>query len=290
MVSFEHEALGTRWSFLIDVDNFPSHYEGEVINLITNFEQRFSRFLPTSEIRKISESTEPTQLLSPELAKMLTFSQEVKRATQGAFDPNVADILVGLGYDPTYSFQQNNDQLQRKRGEWSITELTLSKTGSVAFDLGAFGKGALIDLLSEWLKNQGFWFYLVEGGGDMFGTSKADGSAWNIALEHPLDTESALGTLSLKNQGLAVSNSQKRRWGKTHHLVHPERKTSVSENLASYVVAPTAMTADALATAYFVTPQGIWSGLANKFSAPYLVLETSGKAHISSRFQAQLFS
>jgi thiamine biosynthesis lipoprotein len=175
------------------------------------------------------------------------------RRTYGIFNCLLGDVLVARGYG-TGRAADASAARPVPTTDLSITKEAITlKNGS--FDPGGFGKGYVIDELATLLKNAGVQHFLINGGGDIFGTSEPDGSPFTIHLEHPTEPDTYLGTTTLHHQGFAASSPFKRIWkqGDTTHT-HIVGETDA----ATFVIAETARDADAFATACLLaTPKQI---------------------------------
>lgn len=223
-------------------------------------------------------------VISSELAEMLVFGKELQGVTDGYFDLNVASILEGYGYDSKYSFQKDEKLLHQRMGEWSIDrskvkgqKSKLSINGLVKLDLGAFGKGRLIDNIAGLLDSYMVQHYLVDGGRDFYGTTKADGSAWMIALEHPFDAGMAIGEFALKNCALACSGISQRKVKEFHHFMDTKTRMPVAEPVGVFVAAESAMVADGVSTAMAVSSEDYIYALHKKYGVSYCVVYRSGE-------------
>jgi len=271
MIGFSFEALGTFWSIDL-VEPGEECLEREVKNLAVAFEKRYSRFLPGSEISRINRGGVGERALSAELVEMLEFAQRLKRITDGAFEPNIAHILEGYGYDRNYSFKKDVIRLKKQAGEWRVKNGQLLVSGEVGLDLGGLGKGFLIDKIGEHLVKSGVKNFLIEGGGDLLGTSRARGAPWRLAVEHPLEEGKVIAKVKVVNGSLATSGGKYRRIGDFHHLIDVETKKSARRLLAVSVLAAKALVADAAATAIFVSKEGVAQRLADELGVEYLAI------------------
>ena len=167
----------------------------------------------------------------------------------------IFNILTGhvqeaQGYDATYSFspKENSETpiVCNPLVDLSITDEEITITcGKV--DLGGYGKGYLIDLVTIELKKLGINYFLINGGGDLYATSNF-GKPIEIFLEHPTKPQEFIMPTHLINQGFAASSPFKRQWhheGKTY--THVISNTEVPA-LATFIKAATACEADAFAT------------------------------------------
>jgi len=129
-------------------------------------------------------------------------------------------------------------------------KITLTKG---QLDLGGIGKGYAIDALAEYLQTtHQFSYFLINGGGDIYATSD-NGRSVTVTLVHPTNQTQGIGVAELHNQGFAASSPYVRSWrdrktGKAYNHLHSDSP------VASYVLAPTASSADIWATTSAVEP------------------------------------
>lgn len=289
MHTLSFEGIGTHWAVLLDHNNIPKNFKQTILKIVTDFDHKYSRFIDTSLISQINNSKKKSFRIDDELQHFLVLGLKLSQSTHGAFDLNCAGILENYGYDKDYSFIQKHPSFLKNQGSFSLKNNQLIKNGPVRLDLGAFGKGVLIDKIADYLKTQNLKYFLVDGGGDMTATTKRNDSPWRVALEHPTDPAKAIGQIELKNQSLASSAPGKRTVGKFHHLLNATTGTPVRSLLASYVLAPTATIADGIATALFVSPKKYWAQLIKKFPCDYLTILPNLTFQKSAAFPASLF-
>lgn len=290
---FSLEALGTHWTILVEDAVVSSDLRRELTTTIQDFDSTYSRFKPGSFLSQLNQlQTDKPQTIPRDLQVMLAFGYQLYQATHGLFDPNVTSWEAAYGYDQSYTFAAALSDAPvdlPTKGTWELVQGKLLKHGAVQLDLGAFGKGYLIDLLAQQLQDAGITHFLIDGGRDFWGSSKADGSAWQIALEHPTDSTAALGVAPLYNQALAASSSFHRRVGNFHHLLNGQTGQPVAEIASVFVTAKTAMKADGLSTAIFTSTPEIWQELQSTFEFEYVVLTADMHILHSQQFAGEVF-
>ncbi len=289
MESFSFPALGTKWSVSVDHDVFTDEQKKAILDEVVSFENRFSRFLPASEVNRFREATPGVYEISKPFSVMLFRADRLRHLSGGLYDPAVGGLLERAGYGiappPGVSLAPENFSLP----QWSLTRTTLTLDGPVAFDLGGIGKGYCIDLVGSVLERLGFRYFLVEGGGDMYGTSKRDGSPYRIALEYPGRPDTAFGTLELKYQAVAVSDTFKRRWQKWHHIVNPQSKKPIAAVVGAAALAGSAFDADSMTSGLFLSPFEAYPLLSEEWGAEYVVFREDGLATVSPGWPGELF-
>jgi thiamine biosynthesis lipoprotein len=250
-------ALGTSWWIEV-FDEVATEREtlihDDCLAFLRRFENDYSRFKPDSSISRLNTEHQ-LEHPHPETLDLLTFGVAQYNRTAGIFNIMVGSKLVETGYDATYSFTAKSEQspIQNPLDVLHVnTEKITLDAGLV--DIGGFGKGWAIDALAKILREKhGLRYFLVNGGGDMFGTSD-HGTPITIYLEHPIETDSYLTTTTLFNQGFAASSPHKRAWkheGKTYtHIIdtHESAQPSTTRPDATFIKARTACDADIFAT------------------------------------------
>lgn len=289
MQTYRFESMGTGWSIAIDHDQVPQSLWTQLHETSREFDHRFSRFIADSEVSQFRQAAAGTYQVSPLLAELLTQADQLRSLTSGKFDPAIGGLLEKAGYDPTYSFKPQNETDTFSLPRWSIEGQALTIDGPVVLDLGGTGKGFWIDQLAQQLRTAGFESFIVDGGGDMMATHKRDGSAWRVALEWPGEADRAIGVVELQNQGLAVSDVFKRRWGNWHHLVDVAHQQPVQRVAWAAAVSPSACLADCMTSVLTLCSAAIYATAAQQFSAQYLVISSDNQLHVSPNWTGELF-
>ncbi|MDP3964744.1 MAG: FAD:protein FMN transferase [bacterium] len=285
MENFTFTGLGTKWSVSVDGKKLEDQVRKAGVEYVQAFENRFSRFLPLSEVNAFRTSPAGEYILSQEFLLLLARADRLRTLTAGAYDPAVASILEEAGYGAQSGLEKIK---QSHIPEWSLKGKKLAINGPVAFDLGGIGKGYCIDRVAEIVKRFGYNYYLVDGGGDMVGTTKADGMAWRVAVEYPGKPDTAASVVNLKHQGIAVSDSFRRRFGKWHHLIDAQEKKPIEKIIGCAAVADDAWSADCMTSGLFFASPGNYGALVQEFRASYLVFQNDGTAIVSPDWQGEL--
>ncbi len=96
--SIEFRAMNTSVILAAEGDGaIPGMYAAKMF--IDDCEQRFSRFLPASEVTELNRSAGSWLQVSDELMDMLQLSREYHKSTKGIFDPSILPDLKQAGYD-----------------------------------------------------------------------------------------------------------------------------------------------------------------------------------------------
>lgn len=262
-------ALGTEWHIEVDGSHITAELAHTIQHRIARFERAYSRFRTNSWVAFVNRLP-VGNIPVPQTAQWLEFGFQLATVTNNYFNPVSGLWQREHGYDESYRFARATTPASQQTPlspahhhhlMYDAQHQCLRKTGPAQLDVGAWGKGRAIDSVAEILRQYGHNHFLVDAGGDMFGTSKHNGSSWQIGLQNPFHPDEAIGVLSLKNQGFAASGAYHRQIGNYHHLLDGKTGVPIHTAAASFVVAPSAMAADGLATAYFVSPRSLWPNI-----------------------------
>lgn len=265
------ETMGTHWrARIVSRPQDQSRHLEEVRSLLeTTFERvvaLMSPWEPTSDLGLYANlAPGETLSLSPETTTVLQHALDIARLTACAYHPAFGTVTDLLGFGPSPYRQAHLPDHPRVRDAFATVaraELgfdpehrSITQPGGVQLDLCSIAKGYAIDLASDQLHAAGWTHHFIEIGGDARGRGiKPDGHPWWCALEVPAATPPTLAALC----DLAIATS-----GNTHrHLQHantrvghlvrsPDLPDDPFEGSVT-VLTPSAMTADAWATALHV--------------------------------------
>lgn len=286
--TFSFHVLGAPWSVTIwkQTENDDDEKKEAIIAYASTFEQTYSRFLNTSFLSSLGRHTGIVET-PPDCIRMLRIYQKLYSLSEKKFTPLIGSVLHDLGYDSEYSFIPHGTVHQPPDFEEAIEILddqTLNIRQPVSFDFGGLGKGYLIDALSAYLRIKGCAKFLVDGSGDLL--YEGNGSDIRIGLQHPDDSQKAIGVATIFSGSLCGSGSDKRAWGGYHHIIDPLSLKSPSDICATWVMAETALIADALATClFFADPKNF----EKDFSFEYCMIDHARHMYHSTGFPAEFF-
>ncbi len=289
MQRFSFETIGTTFTITIWDDISSEVFDGHVRACVATceaFDRAYSRFRHDSLVSRLSES-HGVHTVPPDLVAMLRMYQSLERVTGGAVTPTVGGALEDIGYDRTYSLVER--EVKRPVPSFHDAIIILSDTEidiqePVLLDVGALGKGYLIDILYAMLLERGAQRFLVDGSGDV--RYSGYGEPIVAGLEHPLDASQAIGTFPLSEGALCASATNRRAWGNgRNHYIDPRTGMSPQDVIATWVYAKTAAEADGLSSAlFFVGPEAL-----REYTFEYLVLMSDMTPRFSPRFAPGLF-
>ncbi len=278
------DAIGTVWQ-IETAEPLALATRAAVTAAIADFDATWSRFRVDSVVCRLGREGGDAPL-PPDGAAMLELYAELSAATDGAVNPLIGASLERLGYDREYSFAPG-DPLPAPPAwadvlEWHGDRLTLR--GPAVIDVGALGKGRLIDLVAGILARAGHPQHLVDAGGDL----RVRGLPQRVGLQHPFDHRRAIGVWEVTDAALCASAVDRRAWGDgLHHVLDARTGLPVRTIAATWAVAPDAMHADAVATALFFDggPR-----LAFAWGVEWVRMTTDGRVEWSPGCRADLFT
>jgi thiamine biosynthesis lipoprotein len=279
------EAIGTAWQ--IDTRApLAADVRADVMGCIKRFDKGWSRFRDDSLVADIARGPGTWQL--PDGADWLVRVYDLLHdATGGAVNPLVGRTLSDLGYDATYSL--TSSPTPSPVPDWSSVQWecqTLTTIEPVLLDVGAAGKGLLVDRVSSIVGRHTHQF-TVDASGDIYhgGTAPI-----RVALEHPRDPTRAVGVAVLDPEdALCASATNRRTWGDgLHHVIDARTGRPTSDVIATWVVTQqSCMWADGLATAHFFAEP---EALAGCFPHEYVRMHADGRIAWSPDFPGEIFT
>jgi thiamine biosynthesis lipoprotein len=288
------DAIGTRWEIETG-EPLGREAQAAVLNRVAAFDATYSRFRPDSLVARLAAASDGGRFEFPDDSiALFDLYDRLHSATDGAVDPLVGRDLELLGYDGAYSLtpapRAEQDAVRvAGRLSWArdvVREGTsLVTRRPLVIDVGAAGKGYLIDIVCELLRDAGFAHFLVDGSGDL---RRSGGSGLRVGLEDPRAAGLVIGVAHLGDQALCASATNRRVWGDgLHHVLDGRTGMPVRGVTATWVVADDAATADGLATALFFTTG---ERLAEQFRFTHVRMFDDGRAERSRDFNGELFS
>lgn len=278
------DAIGTVWS--IDTEEPLSPTARIAVSaVVEDFDREWSRFRDDSLVTALAEGHVASFPSPEDTDAMLSLYDELDVATGGAVNPLVGDALAQLGYDARLTLAPGGTPEPapdwRHVVTWGSGILSLSRPATL--DVGALGKGRLVDRVLREVQRHVGGDVVVDGSGDL----AVRGTPVRIGLEHPYDPTRAIGVVEIRDAALCASAVTRRAWGEgLHHVLDARTGAPVRAYAATWAIADTAMRADALATALFFDggPE-----LAAAWGAPWVRMRTDGRVEWSPGFDGEIF-
>lgn len=232
---FTCRAMNSHIQVLLESETPTADLEILVLDGFAIAEQRFSRFLPTSECSYLNTRSGQLSFVSDSMLEVLELARHYQELTNGAFDICVGQAMERAGYGQSFEsiqerimeFEQPDlpphGRLALQVDPWmkSIRILAGHKV-----DFGGIVKSWTAQhvanrLQTDWLVRRGF----INAGGDVrVWGGAAENEPWCIGIANPFETDPAKEvTLQLRTGAVATSSILRRRWltnaGEMHHLI-----------------------------------------------------------------------
>ena len=227
-----------------------------------------SRFEAGSELMRLSAQRNVPVAVGPLVFEALRLALRVAEASGGAFDPTIGAEMMRRGFDREHRTGRRvvaahaeapGDEATDPPPDFHDVVLdeehrTVTLRRPLVLDLGAVAKGLAVDLAARELESAGN--FAINAGGDLFVAGlNRDGQPWTIGIRHPRKPGALITSVRVSNRAVCTSGDYERPapgGPPGHHIVDPRHAASATAAVSATVIAPTAMTADALATAAFV--------------------------------------
>jgi thiamine biosynthesis lipoprotein len=267
-------ALGSTAYLTVVLDD---HVHSETIfatlwQQIDAFEQRFSRFLPDSELSHCNRAAGMQQSISAEFRDLLVTTQALAEKSQGLYNPFILPALQRAGYKGSWPQPNIRDEALNYENRIAVVdwrEMTIGDTWvripkNTALDFGGIGKGYLLDRLDETLKPMDIAGYWLSLGGDILCSGHdGAGESWQIGVQHAKRETNTVASVTNHGRKLAVATSgtTKRQGisdnGSWHHIIDPRTGQPAKTNvLTATVSAGTATSADVAAKCLVIAGSG----------------------------------
>jgi len=247
----------------------PLALQAEIEDFSNQYDQEFSLWKNDSFITQfnLSENRE-AQVVSQLAIDLSLESKKLYEASLGVFDPSIKSLvnLWGFGKDKALSSPKDEETSKAlKSVGFNLLEIDQEKKTwrkkipTLQLDFNSIAPGQVSDLISVLLQKRGVVHSLVDVGGELRAQgSRSDGQAWRVGIEKPSEVlgEALMAIVPLSG-GIATSGSYRNYIetpkGRISHTIDPRTgKQPIHQIVSATVIAPTALEADAWATAVMV--------------------------------------
>jgi thiamine biosynthesis lipoprotein len=221
-------------------------------------EQRFSRFLPDSELSRLNGSAGQWVSVSEDLMELITLSVQYFKETDGLFDPSILPDLKRFGYDKSMDVIRAQAPMDIAASPRTVRpaftsmdidfiERRVRLPEGMELDFGGIAKGWIVDQATNLLKKYSPTCAISAGGDIRFIGNPIDGSKWRVELEDPRDQGQTIGILSVDQSAVVTSSITKRTWNQNgqvrHHLIDPRTGEPAATDWLSVTVIAQQITA-----------------------------------------------
>ncbi|MEL6143392.1 MAG: FAD:protein FMN transferase, partial [Bacteroidota bacterium] len=254
----QHPAMGTLFRIILyTTDTVRADSTVQLtFARIDSLESMMSDYRSTSELNRICHPTlvGKRQTISTELWEVLVFSCRLARESRGAFDPTIGPLSKLWRRAFRQQTFPNIQRIKEARRlvNYQYIELMpgngiLLKQQGIQLDLGGIAKGYALDEAAAILQRNGYYHYLIDGGGDLLlGKAPPNAHGWQIGNEgnsrNRLFSETAITTSGDKYRYLVWKDKR------YSHIIDPRTGRGVTHRKAVMIVVPKGMVDEALAS------------------------------------------
>ena len=216
---------------------------------LERIESVMSLYRPESQISRLNRDSVLEQP-DASLVEVLRYAVEVAERSDGAFDVTVQPLWTLKGVNP--------DAATLALVDWRKIELDerrIKLAPGMAITLNGIAQGFAADAAMRVMRAHGVEHALIDAGEFSAHGHNAENAPWRIGIQHPRERGAFAALTQLENRCLATSGDYETSFSddfSRHHIFDPRTGGSPGEQASVSVLAPTAMSADALSTALFV--------------------------------------
>jgi thiamine biosynthesis lipoprotein len=261
---------------------------------IHDFEERFSRFIKTSELTYFNQRAGQKTKLSSAFIELLSEAKKLSLITNEIYNPFILPALQQSGYMVSWNNDfEAIDYSDRKvfsANEIEIGDSWAKIPESSAIDFGGIGKGYLLDQLHQFLLGEDLEGYWVSLGGDIICNGyDLDKTDWVVAVQDAKSLHKTAGKISSSDgqfTAIATSGITKRKGVKDgkawHHIIDPRTgEPAKTDILTITITASSATEADVFCKCILIEgTESADSFIAKALIQSYLVQLSSDRATI----------
>ncbi len=286
--------MGTSWSADLGLagETDAVAVEAALGRAVAQVDAQMSTWKPDSDLMRLNRAPVGDWVdIPPDLMRVLARGLEVGRASDGAFDIGLGDLVSAWGFggdDPDTDAIRAGLGHERRPAheglELDQAKGRARKLAPLALDLSGIAKGYGVERMMQVCDDFAIGSALVALDGELRAKGvQPDGSPWSVAIEKPdYVARTPLSMLELRDGAVATSGDY-RHWvdvsqTRFSHTMDRRMGGPVQPGIAAVtVVAADCMTADAMATAILVMGVENGGAFAQELGLDCLILErTSG--------------
>jgi FAD:protein FMN transferase len=224
-------------------------------NRAAELDSKLSDYKPESELNLLCRAAPIRKVVSEDLYRVLDHAQGMARESEGAFDVTLGPLIRLWREARRLAKLPDPAAIEEARHRTGFRKLRLFPKGIVELtvrgmqlDLGGIAKGYAADEMLRILKEAGFSNVLVAASGDLaIGDPPPDRRGWRVKLAETGEVR------ELSNTGVSTSGDESQfvliGGVRYSHVLDPATGIGLPSSATVSVIAPTAMEADARATA-----------------------------------------
>ena len=269
--------LGTTYLIIAETNLSNEQIFEEMQRIDSEAKASMSIFNENSLLSRINRNE--TDVIDSHIAGNIALAAKINELTP-RYDITVKPLVEAYGFAAKNpEAKPNVDSLIQFVGfsKFHLEGNRIVKADSrLQLDLNSVAKGYVVDLIANWLDEQGSKNYIVEVGGEIRTKGvNAKGIAWRVGVDAPFDNNNSPGKhlqkiVKISNKALATSGNYRRfhynaEGERISHTLNPQTgRSHTTTILSATVIAPHCATADALATAFMASDEQAAIALAER--------------------------
>ncbi|KQW99823.1 thiamine biosynthesis protein ApbE [Massilia sp. Root418] len=250
---------------------------------------------PASQVYQLNRDG---ALAAPDTRLLLVLSQAraLSLLTEGAFDVTVQPLWLAYAGAALHGRLPDAHAVQQARALVDWRQLAFRR-GEVRFlrpgmalTLNGLAQGYAADLALAALRRHGIRNALLDTGEFAASGAKPSGLPWTLGIRDPRDAQACTDIVQARDRSIATSGDYETVFTQDrvhHHILDPERGDSSPELASATVLAPSALLADGLSTAFMVMGEKKAHALAGRLPGiDLLTVDKQGRARRSAGFAA----
>jgi thiamine biosynthesis lipoprotein len=266
-IKVEGKTMGTTYHITY-FDEEKRDFKNSIDSLLVVVNKSINNYDTASEISLFNRSRQGVAITLPYFFPPLEKSQEVFKASDGAFDPTVLPLVNAWGFGAGKQINPDSAQVDSIKAYVGFEKIRFTRDSviksepNVQLDFGGIGQGYGADVIADFLKSKRITNMLVELGGEgmAIGKNLATGKPWQIGILDPNSTyenQFFKAYVSLTNKSFTTSgnyfNFHEIDGKKYSHTIDPATGFPARHALLSASIFTTdCITADAWGTAMMV--------------------------------------
>ena len=219
-------------------------------------ESVMSLYRPESQISRLNRDG-VFENPDPSFVEVLQHAMHVSEQSDGAFDITVQPLwkLHERGGPPDAAAVHAVLGHVGWRGVRVAEDRVALAAPGMAITLNGIAQGFAADAAMRVVRAHGVEHALIDAGEMSAAGHNTENAAWRVGIQHPRERDAFAALASLENRCLATSGDYETTFSddfSRHHIFDPHTGESPGELASVSVLAPTAMSADALSTTLFV--------------------------------------
>ena len=262
-------------------------------------EAMMSRFDSASPLSRMNQAAGAQAMAVPrEMLDVLQQGQALSRKTRGAFEPLLGRLTAQADRDVG---SMDNAQIQRLLPHARSSALQIDKRAGRArltdplarIDLGGVAKLPILQAGLDTLTQAGLQGCMINGGGDVLASRRADGQPWRIGVRDGVQPDRLLAVVPLK-EGIVASSGDYERYitiggARYHHIIDPKTGRPTAGIHGVTLVAETVDQVNGLGTAAMVAgPAGASRSLQAWGAPEFIVMHADRQVEIGGALAGKL--